>query len=535
MTISVLLSSVTVLGIASYLAGMLPLSVQMSQVRTAQMSTLGTGLLLGAAMGVIIPEGVEAIYDSISAPHIHGLDSGIHTDSHASNPSFIIACSLLLGFTVMFVIEQIVTPALSSRSNKYELAPTTESADRAVNHAQEIPDKDPRMMTLGLVIHSFADGMALGAANALDQGAKAADAESSGLSLVVFIAIAVHKAPTALALTTTLLTQLPVRQIKQHLLAFSLASPLSALSTYIFLAFLGGSENLAGYTGIALMFSFIQDRQGPSEERFIDHAATIDHPIQGEPNEAQQLDGEPITREELDRRYTEEHPEIGVVPIKSAEDIDADDDLAAAFSATRAMITSRDRRHVFRTSRVTGIEITPILLDAAQLADAIFRLSKQPVPPAPPELQTKARWIHCTVRNETQFQLAPVSTYFYSGRFWDAPRSMTPTSLMVFTACNKDWSVATGVSGGTAFQLILQDDVRIHISLGWSNPYTGTIKAGAVLSKNPAYGLDVASENGNYIESPDVYYNHDGDIRIRFIITASPGQYTRFSVTQVIV
>ncbi|KAG8994044.1 hypothetical protein FRB93_001714 [Tulasnella sp. JGI-2019a] len=255
MTISVLLSSVTVLGIASYLAGMLPLSVQMSQVRTAQMSTLGTGLLLGAAMGVIIPEGVEAIYDSISAPHIHGLDSGIHTDSHASNPSFIIACSLLLGFTVMFVIEQIVTPALSSRSNKYELAPTTESADRAVNHAQEIPDKDPRMMTLGLVIHSFADGMALGAANALDQGAKAADAESSGLSLVVFIAIAVHKAPTALALTTTLLTQLPVRQIKQHLLAFSLASPLSALSTYIFLAFLGGSENLAGYTGIALMFS----------------------------------------------------------------------------------------------------------------------------------------------------------------------------------------------------------------------------------------------------------------------------------------
>ncbi|KAG8860887.1 hypothetical protein FRB96_003622 [Tulasnella sp. 330] len=246
----------------------------MSQIRMAQMSALGTGLLLGAAMGVIIPEGVEAIYDSMPNAHAHGSESksATHSDSYASNPSFIIACSLLVGFTVMFSMEQMVTPALSSRSshaNKYELAPTTAGSPtsefelggaHAASQTKEGSGKDPRMLTLGLVIHSFADGMALGAANALDRSSQAVEAgenpiDSGGLSLVVFIAIAVHKAPTALALTTTLLTQLPVRQIKQHLLAFCLASPLAAILTYLFLAFVGGSEHLQGYTGIALMFS----------------------------------------------------------------------------------------------------------------------------------------------------------------------------------------------------------------------------------------------------------------------------------------
>lgn len=158
----------------------------------------------------------------------------------------------------------------------FELA---EELDSLKIGKEGVPGKDPRMLTLGLVIHSFADGMALGAANALDQGSqevKAAGGESTGLSLVVFLAIAVHKgssedkscrnhrlticffiliAPTALALTTTLLTQLPVRQIRQHLLAFSVASPLSALCTYMFLAFVGGATHLQNWTGIALMFS----------------------------------------------------------------------------------------------------------------------------------------------------------------------------------------------------------------------------------------------------------------------------------------
>lgn len=112
----------------------------------------------------------------------------------------------------MFAIEQIVTPALSSHHpnhvNKYELAPSTSADSPAsdfelssaarTHQSKEASGKDPRMLTLGLVIHSFADGMALGAANALDQSSEVVkagegSAESSGLSLVVFIAIAVHK------------------------------------------------------------------------------------------------------------------------------------------------------------------------------------------------------------------------------------------------------------------------------------------------------------------------------------------------------
>ncbi|KAG8920705.1 hypothetical protein FRC03_010823 [Tulasnella sp. 419] len=295
MAFTTLVILVSVLGVSSFLAGMIPLSVAMSRKRLAQISTVGTGILLGAAMGVIIPEGVETIYESSKSDK---------AGSKAS-PHVLIATSLLGGFTLMLLLEQLLSHLLSSpRASKYTLAnshptpgrsvlplsPTSRDPPTSGSHhdtdvdpdlelemelnamgvGDETPVKNPNMLTLGLVIHSLADGLALGAANAVadtattglatgdsttqDAGASWVS-DATGVSIIVFLAIAMHKAPTALALTSTLLPQLTTRQARQHLIAFSLASPLAALFTYLCLRFLGPSQMLGDWTGVVLMFS----------------------------------------------------------------------------------------------------------------------------------------------------------------------------------------------------------------------------------------------------------------------------------------
>lgn len=57
--------------------------------------------------------------------------------------------------------------------------------------------RDPRLLTFGLVVHSLADGLALGASLAPRSGSDAASDSILGglssLSMVVFVALALHK------------------------------------------------------------------------------------------------------------------------------------------------------------------------------------------------------------------------------------------------------------------------------------------------------------------------------------------------------
>src|SRR5487761_1504596 len=84
------------------------------------LSALGTGLLLGAALGVIIPEYVCEFYSAPLAahptrtqPHLdNGLSRGIEALAHSRTPSNAldgasIALPLLFGFTFMLVVEQL--------------------------------------------------------------------------------------------------------------------------------------------------------------------------------------------------------------------------------------------------------------------------------------------------------------------------------------------------------------------------------------------------------------------------------------------
>jgi len=62
---------------------------KLSEKRLKDISVYGGGLLLGAALSIVIPEGIEAVYDA--------------TDKGSEHNSTWLALALLLGFLAMYV------------------------------------------------------------------------------------------------------------------------------------------------------------------------------------------------------------------------------------------------------------------------------------------------------------------------------------------------------------------------------------------------------------------------------------------------
>lgn len=124
-------------------------------------------------------------------------------------------------------------------------------------------------IVIGLLAHSVADGLALGAAQ-LSSLASAAplpaapalvashgSGSGSSLSLVVFFAILLHKFPTAFALSALLARSSTRRFALASLAAFSLAAPVSAVVAFNLLAWAGtgNAAALDWWTGLGLVFS----------------------------------------------------------------------------------------------------------------------------------------------------------------------------------------------------------------------------------------------------------------------------------------
>ncbi|KAJ2891088.1 hypothetical protein GGI21_005958, partial [Coemansia aciculifera] len=125
---------------------------------------------------------------------------------------------------------------------------------------------------IGILVHSCADGLALGAAvasanAAADKGSAGGEEHSSSLEIIVFMALLLHKAPAAFGLITTLKQQgYAAYKLSVWLTVFAASAPLAALATFsIFLlaqpAAPGGghvSEKPAGvqpWAGIVMLFS----------------------------------------------------------------------------------------------------------------------------------------------------------------------------------------------------------------------------------------------------------------------------------------
>ncbi|GAA6027642.1 hypothetical protein JCM8097_007961 [Rhodosporidiobolus ruineniae] len=328
-----LLSLALLLGTA--LAAFLPLHFRLSPRSLHAVSTFSTGLLVGAALTIVIPEGVEAVFESTE----HGAADG-PADEHGEENAGWIGAALLAGFLLMYILDSLhghdsypdpshthhaahsspsSSPPLSSRyhrplyrptpSHLAELEPLSHGAGRdsheyarssteawdeeagqgAGGRARSpLPggartpgcsgdekhlitaDASSVSTVLGLLAHSLADGISLGASSlssssssssssslqALGEGTPTAD---SSLQLIVFLAIMLHKAPTAFALSS-LLSASPATSpafVRRALALFALAAPVGAIATYLLLSAVGGEggAKTEWWTGLTLVFS----------------------------------------------------------------------------------------------------------------------------------------------------------------------------------------------------------------------------------------------------------------------------------------
>ncbi|KAL7320472.1 hypothetical protein PS15m_000360 [Mucor circinelloides] len=310
-----LLLSIAML-VGSYVAGSLPLTTKLSDRKIRVLNALGAGLLIGTSLMVVIPEGVETIYSSRSTSSLVASNSlpkshyarlpGLSTldntnknwaaahgqeeeddnmykivskraptaaeeeEKEEGKEHVAVGLSLIVGFALMFIIDQVSSLHMTAPNNNgIEYSELGTVGGGSLEHAEEAttnnsttndesiypdthttPVNQPSMTpTVGLVVHAAADGIALGASASHPQ-----------LSMVVFIAIMLHKAPASFALTSVLLAGgLSHATIRKHLLLFALAAPLGALFTYSALYFFSSSSTSAStleyWTGVLLVFS----------------------------------------------------------------------------------------------------------------------------------------------------------------------------------------------------------------------------------------------------------------------------------------
>ncbi|KAI7193334.1 hypothetical protein KC363_g2771 [Hortaea werneckii] len=350
-----------VMGGASFAAGALPLSFSLSARQLRLLTALGTGVLVGTSLIVIIPEGIETLYSAGGKGHAHseravatslqgravetghvvsayngiqpypavvaradeeypsdknpgfvtGPDDGFeqaeenigqvspthptsastsntHDDDHEPHhrePHAWVGISLITGFILMYLIDtlpqHLTQPTQPRRFSinltSFNLSRPTTSLTTSENETptrdtfpstttspsphtpQPHPHHRPSSTTLGLVIHAAADGIALGASSTTTTSSSS---NQRNLSLIIFLALLIHKTPAAFGLTTTLLKQgLSKRRARYHLLIFSLAAPVGALVTWFgagFLGYGGGGEMDGGRefsVGVLLLFS----------------------------------------------------------------------------------------------------------------------------------------------------------------------------------------------------------------------------------------------------------------------------------------
>ncbi|CAG8610879.1 14627_t:CDS:1 [Cetraspora pellucida] len=300
--------------IGSFLSGSIPLAFHLSEDRLRIISVFGVGLLVGAALIVIIPEGIETLYnvqmdDHNSFSHsnnfisiaddtlekrslwdnklkrselnLNSIPEEQEQDNEPLDPPngkdpknpeqepdkdhdhekeninhLYVGIALITGFAIMFVIDQIDTSHGHSHT-RVSVVSLTEL--RSLSNGNE-RDDDSHEILGSSTIHkkpvSATIGLVIHAA--ADGIALGASAREPTLEFIVFLAIMLHKAPAAFGLATVLLRDgYTRRQIRKHLIIFALAAPFSALLTYAFLQRNGELDpsGMKWWTAMLLLFS----------------------------------------------------------------------------------------------------------------------------------------------------------------------------------------------------------------------------------------------------------------------------------------
>ncbi|KAI8322945.1 Zinc/iron permease [Martensiomyces pterosporus] len=343
----------------SWAAGCVPLYVRMDSARFNLLALFGAGLLIGAALAVILPEGVETLSKALESRKSKSETQNNLIESMNNT----IGWALVAGFCVMFLIDnafpshshdsaaeggecpaggqtgnmandsaaclediamsprgrdargRMATPefALSEPANRHHLHQQQMASDSMSSFAIGVDDErnngdarpprnnawdrrpakpqskwlrilskvgmalSPRFLPstlIGILVHSCADGLALGAAVAASSAAEAATSpknakdasageHTSSLEIIVFLALLLHKAPAALGLITTLKQQGYARyKLSVWLTVFAASAPLAALVTFAVFSLISPSTaqgasagGVQPWTGTIMLFS----------------------------------------------------------------------------------------------------------------------------------------------------------------------------------------------------------------------------------------------------------------------------------------
>ena len=170
--------------------------------RLEDMTGLAAGFLIGAAMLVAIPEGIEMLNHAAE-------DAGHHEADFLA-----VGIALLAGFIFMMVLE-----AFGFGHDIHE-----EHHDHSVAHGHDHvnhPSKSVMPVIVGLTVHAFIDGMVIGAAMA---------EQSAALTFTMVLVIMMHKFPAAFSISAFSLHERQNRsRSKIDLLIFAAATPIAIL------------------------------------------------------------------------------------------------------------------------------------------------------------------------------------------------------------------------------------------------------------------------------------------------------------------
>lgn len=210
MEFAVLVVLALVMTAASYAAGVLPWRFGVELHEMTSVSALSMGVLVGTVLCLVIPEGCETIFEDASV-------AGIPKTA-------VVGVSLLAGFLLMFVAENFTKGKPSEG---------------------KLPLVGQSTLTVGLLLHSAVDGIALGSSFFH---------KSEGFHIFVFFMIVVHKLPTALSLAVVLRHDgLDAATTEFHLLLFALAAPVASILAYVIILISGLNSPLV--LGILFLFS----------------------------------------------------------------------------------------------------------------------------------------------------------------------------------------------------------------------------------------------------------------------------------------
>lgn len=297
------IANISVWRYRSFVVGALPLTFTLSPSQLRFISSLGMGVLVGTALVIIIPEGVETLYSSqhkahssvqsraldVTWPHqsVPGLlprdvpeilnlpgpvipdvastgefapdrrspadedssekneEDKHHDEDEAGALHAWIGISLVSGFILMYLIDRLPAYVTPPKPRRLPYHISLDNLGASSLRRSSSPTRGEGVLendsrTQSSNNHSFAMTTGLVIHAAADGIALGASGSNSSLSFIIFLALLVHKAPAAFGLTSVLLKHgLSSRAARGHLLVFSLAAPVGAILTFLAVQTLG--------------------------------------------------------------------------------------------------------------------------------------------------------------------------------------------------------------------------------------------------------------------------------------------------------